>query len=255
MKEVCMYCQTEIEREIQWLDIFSFNDVCSNDGLCVHCQKLFKPYYFTDKQCVACGRPLLETSTYNKAYIINGLPYCSDCYRWKQQYPQIDIHNVALLVYDALLSEWFYRYKYIGDCRLGVMMRSYLKIIYEKYREWCWVTLPSNPNTFKDRQFHPTMTLLDCAHIPYQQIFEYVGDGEKQATKGRKERMLLRQPFCMYTDIPNSMNGILVFDDVYTTGATLMCARLAILDYYQRKNDVAPPVQTLTLARDLNLKE
>ena len=57
--------------------------------------------------------------------------------------------------------------------------------------------------------------------------FDYVGDGIKQASKSRQQRLVLGQVFALKEEILAhlSRGEWWLFDDVYTTGSTLLRAK------------------------------
>lgn len=250
MKDYCMYCHSPMNKDMDWFSLFQ----CSRPEcteICNKCQGLFQSYTFTEEQCENCGRPLLSTNQFDCVYDIHQKNYCLDCYRWKQKYPHQDLTNEAIYQYDDNLKEWLYRYKYLGDVRIANMVSNGLNHIYQKFYDFQWIILPSSPKNLIQRQFHPTQQLLQVAEIPCNELFIYIGDGKKQAQKNRQERMHQTQPFAVRKDCSILANKLLIFDDVYTTGTTIMNARKAIWSYVTENQLDCPEIKSLTLTRDI----
>lgn len=104
--------------------------------------------------------------------------------------------------------------------------------------------MPSSPSNFAKRGFNPSEYLLKVCGIPYSQLFDYQGNCQSQAKKSRIERLSLSQVFQLRE---HDLNGdeILIFDDVYTTGATLIRAKECVI----KKTNLS--CRSLTLARDI----
>ncbi|UUX32939.1 ComF family protein [Fundicoccus culcitae] len=177
----------------------------------------------------------------------NKYTYCYDCFRWLQTYPEAILAHQAIFQYDEVFSEWLSRLKYHGDVRLAKIMVDTLSEIYLQYEDYAWIILPSSPESIHERGFHSTAILLMEAGIAFSEPFDYIGDGRKQAKKARDERIQLGQSFQIKSDFVFNQSKYLIFDDVYTTGATLLQAKnLLRLALIAGESDAL--VESLTLA-------
>ncbi|MGX7109170.1 ComF family protein [Facklamia miroungae] len=227
---VCMLCQKPVPFDLTWQQLFSLQPI-EEDLLCKDCQQLFSLYGNYQKKCCACGGKIDASNAFCKSYTLENSDekYCLDCFNWRKKYPLRLIKHYALFEYNETFKEWIYRYKYQGDCRLAEVMKNPLKKIYKKYSNYLWVVLPSSQESMEERLFHPTAYLLEIANIPYRCPFIYVGNGLRQAEKKRSERLNFTHPFT-WTKVDirclKEKAGIIIFDDVYTTGSTILQAKL-----------------------------
>lgn len=228
----CLLCQERLTFEPGLKEWFSFKPI-QMDCLCPSCRNNFLEISTAGgEQCQGCCRPLdaMDGDKYHRVYYINNdlRPFCYDCYRWAQEIDTEYLKHKALLAYNDGLRSWLHRYKYIGDLRLAQVVDVYLHEAYKDYREYVWLVLPSSPQSLAERGFHPTRLILESAGIEHHCPFDYIGDGKRQAQKTRQERLQLEQPFAINTDrleLIKDQQKLLIFDDIYTTGSTLMQAK------------------------------
>lgn len=277
----CFWCQQPLKRELQWQQIFRLKAL-EFDCLCQNCRKEFMIYQQPKLACQTCGRAVelclekwqkvlsheanfkygfeveveeglrVEVESSRKKVIL-----CFDCVRWLQQFPFELLKHDTVLEYNDIFREWLYRYKYQGDYRLKEVLVEPLKAAYHKYRDYEWLILPSSPNSLRERGFHATAGLLENASIPFVTPFTYIGDGRKQTQKTRLDRIQLSQPFAISDETFKILpRKILIFDDVYTTGATLLSAKkiLAEKDHVNGLTTDKLVIVSLSLSRDSQFK-
>lgn len=279
----CFWCQQPLKRELQWQQIFCLKAL-KFDCLCQNCRKEFMMYQQPKLACQTCGRAvelclekwqkvLSHEANFKYGFEVEvevevemGLGVevgvqasrkkvilCFDCVRWLQQFPFELLKHDAVLEYNDIFREWLYRYKYQGDYRLREVLAEPLKAAYHKYREYEWLILPSSPNSLRERGFHATAGLLEIASIPFVAPFAYIGDGRKQTQKTRLDRIQLSQPFAMSDETFKKLpRKILIFDDVYTTGATLLSAKKILAEKDQVNGSTTDKlvIVSLSLSRD-----
>lgn len=267
----CVWCNIALKRDLTWQQIFRFQPL-SFDCLCAVCRGLFIAYQRPEVSCQTCGRAVElcrdawdrvishETNFhygFEVVSVIEGVDsqktLCFDCIRWLQRYPlELLIHD-AVLEYNEDFREWLYRYKYRGDYRLRQIVVNPLKAAYQQYKDYQWLVLPSSPNSLRERRFHATAGLLEAAEIPFLNPFTYIGDGRKQAQKNRLERINLLPPFEIRRETFEKLSRkLLIFDDVYTTGATLISAKHILSEKNQEIDTTTDKLTiiSLSLARD-----
>ncbi|WP_164470864.1 ComF family protein [Vaginisenegalia massiliensis] len=193
----------------------------------------------SDQFCQGCSRPFTSADDpFQKGYIYqeeNGDKhyYCWDCYRWRQLMPAICLRHQALLEYNPIMKQWLASYKYGGDARLADFVVSELQNLAKKYSHYQWLVLPSSPQHLAERGFHPCELLLQVADIGYACPWNYVGNGQSQASKNRQQRLQLASPFELKREqLLSLQRPYLIFDDVYTTGATMMRAKRSLLQAF-----------------------
>ncbi|SEQ13187.1 competence protein ComFC [Ignavigranum ruoffiae] len=251
----CLICQCPLNYDLRLADILSLKAI-EPPILCTVCQNKFQRDRPRAPFCQACQRQLLDQTTdpYQKIYSLQQEDYCHDCFIWRRQYDLSFLKNQPLMAYNDFIREWLYRYKYQGDIRLAAAVRPLLKHVYRKYKAYQWLVLPSSPSSLAKRKFHATGELLNQAGIPYQECLLYRGDGLRQAQKSREDRLKLEQVFAVnqgITTLPE--RALLIFDDVYTTGTTLIRAKTALIKAYQARQQAVPRIISLTLAREIDL--
>lgn len=243
----CIWCNNYLNHEVIWQQLFRFKPLYFA-SVCQNCREAFTEFQRVEPACQTCGRAV-ERYSGNWQSVIDlednfrfgfeiaieagrhQTVLCFDCVRWYQQYPLEILNHDAILDYTEAFREWLYRYKYRGDYRLRQVLVEPLRKVYQQYSSYQWLVLPSSPTSIKERGFHATAGLLDAAAIPYESPFIYIGDGRKQASKNRLERLSLVQPFDLTTvNFQKLSQKILIFDDVYTTGATLISAKRILLE-------------------------
>lgn len=248
MNKSCLLCQDTIYFEVTARDLFSWRPLQA-PLLCLRCQVAFQLKDLPGMMCQGCQRSLEGESCYPH----QGNWLCDDCYLWLDRFPLDLIRNQSLYDYSFHFREWLYRYKILGDVRLAQVVARDLNTYYRKDISYQWLVLPSSPNNLVTRGFHPTAYLLDQAGIPYQVLMNYQGDGRKQAQKTRQERMNLQAPFKVSLEKLSQCphQRFLIFDDLYTTGATMLQAKVALAAACQQEANKYDryEITSLTLAR------
>lgn len=218
--------------------------------MCSDCQSIFATLEATyQDKTDRCQRCNFQLSDAPDADIISSKYYngdqliCYDCLCWQQVYPVELIKHQALYPYEETIQQWLYSFKTEGDILKGHIMAGPLQKIYKKYPNHHWIVLPSSKESLEHRQFHATGLLLDFAGIPYTCPFKYIGDGKKQALKDRQERIEMSRPFEVIDQEINE-SSIIIFDDVYTTGTTLLHAKSALAAAYPGKS-----IQSISISR------
>lgn len=252
VNQTCLTCQAPLHYDLGWQDIFSMRSIKVSE-ICPACKAQLQTLNKGDYHCHACNRPLDSSSSdiFHQIYHKDKEIYCLDCYRWLDQHPIALVSHQSLISYNTFVKEWLYRYKYQGDSRLASLTSELLQKAYKNNKEASWLVLPSSPKSLQARGFHPTSLLLEKAGIPYSLPFKYIGDGIRQAEKNRQDRLKLGQAFEI---LPNSLaksSHYLIFDDLYTTGATLMAAKRCLQKYLlDTVGQDSYRISSLSLARD-----
>lgn len=260
MCRLCLICHQPLSEELTWQELFSFK-LLDKSLICTNCQSAFIKYQMSGNCCQGCHRSLDPNSqmVFKKIYEWKKEIFCLDCFRWlsERAVDRLLLDHSAIYEYNEFLSSFLYRYKYLGDYRLAKVPSIDLREVYEDYRDYQWLILPSSPQSMNKRLFHPTAGFLQEAGIPFISPFTYVGDGVRQASKNRFERMRMKQPFYLShlnLEKYKGQNNYLIFDDVYTTGATLIQAKQELIRVLVSSGIKDWQVISLSLGRD-NLKQ
>ena len=210
----CLFCNRYIRKTLTFHELLSFQPY-QNEVICEKCSNSFSRIDPTSA-CLGCSRPLLEST------------YCPDCQKWISKYSEDLVKHEAFFSYDDVLKNWLQTYKILGDVRFAAIFRKDLKQHYKQHKDSIYIPLPSSATSLAKRGFNQTELLLQEAGIPFQQILYFEGKGKKQSEKKRFERMIMPQPFRLQEhNIPLTTSIILV-DDIYTTGRTLLHAKVKL---------------------------
>ena len=241
----CLLCQEPLHHSLTFDQIFRFAPIRMSP-ICTECRHQFKQYQTDELVCSGCHRLLVEQShhKYNQPIKFQQQYYCYDCHQWAQTVPVELLNHRALYHYNSTIRDWLHHYKYRGDIRLSEVIAEDLHAFYRKNSDYQWTLLPSSPQSYAKRGFHPTKELLIAAEIPFVEIFGYQGDGCRQALKTKAERQQLSQPFYLLMEREMKSSDWLIFDDLYTTGATMLSAKRLL------HNDCQRIVHSLSVARD-----
>ncbi|MGX7106215.1 ComF family protein [Hutsoniella sourekii] len=249
MTDFCLDCQKDLNHDLTFSQVLSLAPL-EFPVLCPDCRSSYRRFISQSPACEGCQRsldPKVE-DLYRQVYHWDDSDYCYDCYRWRKNHSKELLKHYPIYHYNQALREWIYRYKYQGDVRLAWIFKEELKTIYPTYSDFQWLVLPSSPRSLKERYFHPVSLLLDTAGIPHQCCFNYVGDNQRQAQKNRQERLQLKQPFEIASDFEFVDKKYLIFDDIYTTGATILAAKSLLRQCLDLKG--GGEIISLSLARD-----
>lgn len=217
----CLLCQNTLEDQITLIDILSFRRLVL-PTFCQGCMHGFNK--ITGEVCQQCGRPKVDFEADNQLSKI-----CSDCQRWRH-FHNWTFNNHALYHYNDTFSDWLIILKGQGDIRGRHLFNKDLQKMYQKYPQAIWVPLPSSSEKGKNWGFNQTSLLLASAQIPYLDLLESKGNGQKQAYKSRRDRLkdMNKIQLKTTTERLNKNQLIILFDDVYTTGTTMYAAFKAL---------------------------
>ena len=139
------------------------------------------------------------------------------------------------------MKDYFSRYKFQGDYLLRNVFALSLRKELKNFQSYTILSIPLSESKMKTRGFNQVSGLLEAAQIPYQELLKKK-ESQTQSSKDRKERLENTGNFYMIenTKIPKK---ILLVDDIYTTGATLQDAKMALFE------NGAKEIMTFSLAR------
>lgn len=207
----CLLCQVPLANNLTIKEIFSFQ-IHRPPIACPRCLETFIRIK-KELSCRGCSRPQKDQE------------YCSDCLKWKRWYPELKIEHTAFFEYEESFKNWLHRYKFQGDIRLSQIFISEIQQIILKNKNACVVPLPITLTSAKERGFNQCEEILRAARVPYFNLLKNVYTGEKQSEKDRQERLHTVQPFEIQPIHLPVDQKIILFDDVYTTGRTMLHAK------------------------------
>jgi competence protein ComFC len=211
----CLNCGERILKKISLNQIFSWKKI-DEDNLCDFCRNQLLPLTMTEK-CRHCCKP-------------STVDICQDCQIWQKNYKIFNQH-FAIFGYNQFMHDYFKKYKRYGDVELSNLFNSDLMAWSDRHDFDLITYVPSSPTHFAARGFDPVYEL-------YKDVFDLKNVLEKndadkpQAQKDKLGRMMTPQTFKIRPDFPKTLlkSKVLIVDDIYTTGRTILHARQLMFD-------------------------
>lgn len=228
----CLYCGEGIIPAIGWVNLFSREEEVL---LCDQCTNQLVP---TEGECcVRCSRPFEDVAEeFRKG------EYCYDCVRWEEdiEWRGILERNISLYEYNDFLKEVISRYKFRGDYVLSKFLCKGLKKVIKEYD--LFVPVPLSNERLYERGFNQSEALILQAGLIPTFVLKRTHT-EKQSKKSREERIHLSNIFKIVSAEEIVGKKVLLVDDIYTTGSTLLHAAKLL------KRQGALSVSSFTVAR------
>jgi competence protein ComFC len=224
----CLMCNRPQRQGISLWDMVNFQPF-SPIIVCDRCQSAFTAIE-KNKACPGCSRLQKDDQ------------FCEDCQKWRLSYPEEFIQHQSCYLYNEALKDWLHNYKIKGDSRLALVFKAKLTEIYQDYSDYVVVPLPISEKSYIARGFNQSELLLEAAKIPYQSLLTNHYEGDKQSQKNRQQRLQSEQPFSCTPSV-EGIRKVLLFDDIYTTGRTLLHAKAILYQAGVEK------IESLTIAR------
>ncbi|EHJ57623.1 comF family protein [Streptococcus urinalis FB127-CNA-2] len=200
----CILCQ---EYCIQPLNIMDYLLIRKEQAIC--CQKCKNNFERVNPNfsCVRCQKKGKEK-------------ICSDCKKWEEK--GFIINHKALYYYNESMKDYFKKYKFNGDYLLKTVFVNDLKKAIKPFSNYQIITVPISQLTFEKRQFNQMQVILEECNIPFLIPFIKV-EGNVQSKKTKIERLNNKNSYRLQNEMKNKITkNILIIDDIYTTGATIV---------------------------------
>ncbi|MDI2589763.1 ComF family protein [Psychrobacillus sp. NEAU-3TGS] len=191
--------------------------------------------------CLICGTTFQPSPTWRKLFLYEKeSSTCDRCFsNFKKSDATIDFSDfqgtcyegavdtvTALYSYNEAMKSYLHQYKFLQDVALAQVFAKTLHQAFEG-NEGIVVPIPMHPEKLIQRTFAQVDELLNSADIPFQHLLSKTATSE-QGKKTRKERLEASPLF----EVMNRVEAqhYILFDDIYTTGATLHHAAKLLKD-------------------------
>lgn len=228
----CVICLTEV------IPVFNWTYFLSKEPpfyLCDGCKQKLVP--IVGECCTICNRPLVDLDA---SFIYDDI--CHDCKRWEEnsKWKGVLKQNYSLFLYNDFLKEVIARFKYRGDYQIAGAFSLYIpkKLFHNKVA----IPIPLSKVRLYERGFNQTEAILHGAGIPSANCLTRM-HSEKQSKKTRAARLEAETVFAVENNKKIISQDVILVDDIYTTGATLHHAAMAV------KEAGAKSVVSFTIAR------
>ncbi|MEK4424123.1 ComF family protein [Solibacillus sp. FSL K6-1523] len=178
--------------------------------------------------CLLCDRPLHFTFGWKELFK-RELPK-TICQRCEEKFQRIETQReegaISLFHYNEAMKDFLHRYKFLQDTLLAHVFNQMLQQ-HLKNEKSIIVPIPMHVESLKKRTFAHVDELLKAAHIPFEHHLIKIS-AEQQSLRSRQERLQTPQLFKVIEHSKIKNKSILLIDDIYTTGTTLVHAKKAL---------------------------
>ncbi|OFI48267.1 hypothetical protein BG261_08260 [Floricoccus tropicus] len=218
----CILCSKFINYQLKFTDIIFLRKI--ENRVCQKCLASFTK--ISDVHCKRCFKSGTKET-------------CSDCKNWLKKGEEVK--HQAIYKYDEAMREYFKMYKFVGHYQLRQVFAQEIKKVINTYKSYTVIPIPVSPERLEERGFCQVTAILEWCDIPYIQVFTKK-DSEDQSRKNKVDRLEIEGLFSIVEgyELPTK---VLLFDDIYTTGATINQARQIL------KKEGIKEIKSLSIAR------
>jgi competence protein ComFC len=124
--------------------------------------------------------------------------------------------------YESTMRQRLFQFKGLYDFELrSIFLERMIDFIRWKYKNCVFVPAPSSVEDDQKRGFPHLCAMLDYFKIPYETLIQKQHHF-KQANLSKEERNKVGQKLCIIDGHRLYQKRIVLFDDVFTTGSTLL---------------------------------
>ncbi|SDM42983.1 competence protein ComFC [Psychrobacillus sp. OK028] len=192
-------------------------------------------------KCLICGAPYKSPPTWSKLFLYElDSSTCIRCFgKFEKSQSVIDFADFrgtpfdgavdsvfSLYSYNEAMKEYLHQYKFLQDVALATVFAGKLQQAFQS-KEGIVVPIPMHPDKLVLRTFAQVDELLNAAQTSYQHVLSKITT-EAQGKKTKKERLKTTNLFEEIQTIQPT--NYILFDDIYTTGATIHHAAKILKD-------------------------
>lgn len=224
-----MFCQSSFSKHLQLGEIFSLNQGIEN-SCCPTCFLEISRLDMTQgNHCQYCKKQLINQKRNT----------CGDCSRWKKELAQFELKHSYLYEHNEKMKEYFKQLKFLGNIEMKDAFALDIHLQLKSFQEekYIIIPIPIAKKRMLDRGFNQVESFLDSSNISYERLLHKKKQTKRQSELNRKERLATEQPFFITKRSGKKIyqQQVLLVDDVYTTGRTILHAYECLKPYKPRE--------------------
>lgn len=225
----CVFCQSSFSKHLQLGEIFSLNQGIEN-SCCPTCFLEISRLDMTQgNHCQYCKKQLINQKRNT----------CGDCSRWKKELAQFELKHSYLYEHNEKMKEYFKQLKFLGNIEMKDAFALDIHLQLKSFQEekYIIIPIPIAKKRMLDRGFNQVESFLDSSNISYERLLHKKKQTKRQSELNRKERLATEQPFFITKRSGKKIyqQQVLLVDDVYTTGRTILHAYECLKPYKPRE--------------------
>lgn len=187
--------------------------------------------------CLSCCQPFTPSPIRE---ILEGTPrLCDECLSKivikLEERNTFGFKTLFLSSYDGIYKTWLMNFKEYSDVVLApCFLTTFLPLIRLRFPGRLFIPLPSSPDRVKKRGFAHLDLMLSASHLPYQACL-LKGNQEEQKWLSGSKRNAPKAISVAPGSASLAGKRVVLFDDVFTSGATLKSSYDAILSLHPKQ--------------------
>ena len=194
---------------------------------CISCNSMnTEPYYYI---CPKCVESLTLVDALEKicpfchdTWITDGV--CQNCFNKKPLWQNIHtIYSYKENIMKQLLHLYKFKDSSLAEHDIILLIKPHLK----SFEDYHFIITPCSTKTFKRLGYNPVTRIVQGLGLEYS---EPLSKKQKQAIKklNRQDRLQKSEAMIFHPEKINTTKKLIIVDDVFTTGSTIIQASLAL---------------------------